>query len=67
MKAIHCCPFCGSHSVRICRTNPDACWISCTECGAEAEGHKTKSGAIRNWNRRHYDDYMCDRVQDENE
>jgi len=26
-ETIKCCPFCGSHEVQVCRTNPDACWI----------------------------------------
>jgi Lar family restriction alleviation protein len=53
---IKCCPFCGSHKVEIARTNENACWVVCEDCGAEAQSDKTRKGAIQNWNRRHYDD-----------
>lgn len=46
------CPFCGSDQVEICRTNPNACWVRCAKCGADAESHRTRSGALANWNRR---------------
>jgi hypothetical protein len=49
---LRACPYCGSHTVEVCRTNPGACWIRCAECGADADSHKTRSGAFRNWNRR---------------
>lgn len=55
-EVIKCCPFCGSHSVEVCRTNPEACWIACDECGAEAQSAKHRKDAVANWNRRHYDD-----------
>lgn len=56
MTTIKCCPFCGSHDVQVCRTNPGACWIRCDDCGADSESHRTRKGAISNWNRRHYDE-----------
>ena len=46
------CPFCGSLEVEVCRTNPDACWIRCAECGGETKSHPTRAGALANWNRR---------------
>lgn len=46
------CPFCGSVEVQVCRTNPNACWIRCAECGADAPSHRTRTGAFANWNRR---------------
>ena len=55
-ETIKCCPFCGSHEVEICRTNPQACWIRCADCGADADSHPTRKGAVANWNRRHYDE-----------
>lgn len=63
-KALKCCPFCGSHEVEICRTNPYACWVRCAECGCDAESAKTRAGAIANWNRRHYDDETATVVDD---
>lgn len=62
---IKCCPFCGGHEVHICRTNKNSCWIRCEECGAEAGSHKKRSGAIQNWNRRHYDDIPAKIVSDD--
>lgn len=44
------CPFCGSAKVEISRTYH--AWVSCAKCGAEAESHSTRAGAIRSWNRR---------------
>ena len=55
-KSIRCCPFCGSHEVEVCRTNPNSCWIRCAVCGCDAESDKTRVGAIANWNRRHFDE-----------
>lgn len=48
------CPFCGSVEVDIARTNPNACWVECAneECGATTHSHRTRTGAIKNWNRR---------------
>lgn len=63
-EQIKCCPFCGSHDVEVNRTNAQACWIQCADCGAEAETHPTRSGAIANWNRRHYDDTPAVVVED---
>ncbi len=65
--SLKCCPFCGSHEVQICRTNPQACWIRCDECGANAQPHPTRSGAIDNWNRRHYDDVPANIANDDEE
>jgi len=46
------CPFCGSVEVEICRTNPNACWVRCAQCGADSQSHRTRAKAISNWNRR---------------
>ena len=46
------CPFCGSVEVEICRTNPNACWVRCAQCGADAESARTRKEAVANWNRR---------------
>lgn len=51
-RPIKSCPFCGSLKVEVCRTNPQACWIRCFLCGADAESHRSRAGAIANWNRR---------------
>lgn len=50
------CPFCGAHQVEILRTNKDACWVRCAECGGESTSHPTRKGAIKNWNDRFFDD-----------
>lgn len=55
-ETLKCCPFCGSHEVQICRTNPHACWVRCEVCGCDSESDSTRAGAIANWNRRYYDD-----------
>jgi hypothetical protein len=65
MAELKCCPFCGSHKVIVCRTNPFACWVRCDACFAEAPSHRTRRGAFKNWNRRHYDDIPADIVQDD--
>lgn len=46
------CPFCGSDEVEICRTNENACWVQCAECGADAESAPKREQALANWNRR---------------
>ena len=46
------CPFCGCEELELCRTNPNACWVRCGGCGADAESHKDRKQAISNWNRR---------------
>jgi hypothetical protein len=46
------CPFCGSDKVDICRTNPNACWVRCANCYADAPSDRTRIGALKNWNRR---------------
>lgn len=58
------CPFCPSFEVEICRTNPNACWVRCAQCGAEAQSHRTRRGAIANWNRRHHSTYTASIVFD---
>lgn len=50
------CPFCGSHTLEICRTNDEACWIACDKCGARSDCHSDRAGAIRIWNGRVVDD-----------
>ncbi len=62
---IKCCPFCGSHRVEVCRTTKSACWIQCSECGAETGSDKTRAGAISNWNKRYYDDIPAKIVHDD--
>lgn len=64
---IKCCNSCGSHEVEVCRTNPGACWVRCADCGAETESHPTRKGAIKNWNRRHYDDVPAVIVWDQDQ
>lgn len=59
------CPFCGSDEVEVCRTNPNACWIRCARCGADAPSHRTRSGAFRNWNRRDGLGYTASIVSDD--
>lgn len=49
---IKACPFCGSRTVEVCRTNKNACWIRCDECGAESPSAPKRADAIANWNRR---------------
>lgn len=62
---IKCCPFCGSHEVHLCRTNPHACWVRCAGCGADAESNAKRSRAIENWNRRYQDDKPATIVEDD--
>ena len=49
---IYNCPFCGSKRVKVCRTNDNACWIRCSDCGTDAKSGKTREEAFNNWNRR---------------
>lgn len=49
---INCCPFCGSDEVEICRTNKQACWVRCANCGADAPSHRYRKKAIFTWNQR---------------
>lgn len=44
------CPFCGGYKVDICRTNPQACWVECSYCGARCQSHRFRKEAIRIWN-----------------
>lgn len=46
------CPFCGCEELELCRTNENACWVRCHGCGGESQTHKTRKGALKNWNRR---------------
>ena len=50
------CPFCGSHVVDLARTNDNACWVECSQCGAHTESHRDRAGAITLWNGRVNDD-----------
>jgi transcription elongation factor Elf1 len=45
------CPHCPSTEVVIARTNPNACWVECANCGATAKSAPTRAEAIANWNR----------------
>lgn len=47
------CPFCGSTGVEICRTNRNACWVRCGECGSESSSKKHREAAIALWNTRY--------------
>ena len=58
------CPFCGAHEVEICRTNENACWVRCAECGGESTSHPSRGGAIKNWNSRFFDDEPAEIVDD---
>jgi hypothetical protein len=53
-KLLECkaCPFCGSLTVDICRTNRRACWVQCTECSARTGSKPSRKGAIAMWNSR---------------
>ena len=55
LEEILACPFCGADKVEICRTNKNACWVTCAECGAESEHAKKRVDAIANWNRRYFE------------
>lgn len=46
------CPFCGSKTVDICRTNENACWVRCARCWGEAPSNADRKVAIGLWNRR---------------
>ena len=52
MEKIKPCPFCGLKKVEICRTNPQACWVRCYNCGADAPSDSNRKIAIRIWNKR---------------
>ncbi len=52
MQLIKSCPFCGSQKVEVCRTNPEACWIRCARCGADAPSTSKRKRAIAIWNKR---------------
>lgn len=45
------CPHCPSTEVVIARTNPNACWVECANCGAKAASAPTRAEAVANWNR----------------
>ena len=45
------CPFCNGEGF-VCTTNPSAWWISCEDCGAEAEAGDNLEAGVSNWNRR---------------
>jgi Lar family restriction alleviation protein len=51
-ETILSCPFCGATEVEVCRTNENACWIRCADCGADAESAKSREKAIEIWNKR---------------
>ena len=46
------CPFCESLEVIVNRTNCHFCWISCNDCGGQADGGATREEAIQKWNGR---------------
>lgn len=62
---IYSCPFCGSGEIHVCRTNKNACWIRCDNCGADAESSKTRKKAIKNWNRREPTNSYSNIVEDD--
>ncbi len=49
-EKIKCCPFCGSAKVDIARTNVNACWVECAECGGQTQSRKHREAAIALWN-----------------
>ena len=51
-EKVKSCPFCGCPKVYLNRSNVNACWVSCENCGAEACSHKDRKEAIKNWNMR---------------
>lgn len=66
-EELKCCPFCGSDEVIVCRTNPYACWIRCSECGADAEHGETRIEAFANWNRRIKGDQKYAKIVEDDE
>ena len=62
---IRCCPFCGSHEVEISRTNKNACWVECHICSGRSTSHPARKAAIKEWNRRFFDDRAARIVQDD--
>ncbi len=44
------CPFCGSPQLEMSGTS--VCWVSCSNCQAEAPPKSTKEEAVKAWNRR---------------
>ena len=50
---IKSCAFCGSMEVEIARTNENACWVECDNCGANRDAVPTREQAIELWNERH--------------
>jgi hypothetical protein len=58
------CPYYGCQQVQICRTNAQACWVSCENCGAESESNKDRRVALLNWNRRVREELPAEVVED---
>jgi len=50
------CAFCGSKEVEIARTNENACWVECANCGANRDAVASREQAIKLWNERHFGD-----------
>lgn len=47
------CPFCGSESLRVCKTaDSDVWYLLCDDCGVRTKGDTDKYKAIAAWNRR---------------
>ena len=51
-EGMESCPFCGCQQLIVCRTNPNACWVRCDNCGAESGSKKKRKAALTRWNSR---------------
>jgi len=45
------CPFCGHDEIVICRTNKNACWVRCDNCGTDGKVFSKRKDAIKFWNK----------------
>lgn len=41
---------CGCTEMKLLRTNDQACWIHCLDCGSESEAFAKRKDAIKFWN-----------------
>ena len=64
-EKIRFCPFCASLRVDICRTNKNACWVECSDCGARTQSHKHRESAIALWNTRAVNYPLADILDDD--
>lgn len=61
------CPFCGSHLVDMCRTNANAAWVECCECGGSTDSSPSRDEAIELWNCREADDGTSATIEEDQE